>query len=434
LRVFVGVILTGLLISSLLMAIFVSNVTYLDNARFNSLFYSFLLIALLSGLGLFLLILSRQGKKSKESTFTSTTRNEEFIMGTISMLVKELKERHRELETFNENILQSVPSGVLTINNNGIITKINEAGRSIICGASNSLDSNVVGRPINEVIKGEFLEYILKNEFIKREEVLVELGGRKVWLGFSISPLMDRNKKVIGKSIIFTDITEFKELQARAKLKDTLQGLGEMAAGIAHELRNPMSVISGYASILKKKADSSLQPIVDAITKEIALMDRIITDFLSFAKYEEPAPVPVDIERLIKEIADEIRGSVSNHYLISLQIEPCVLHADEILLRQALKNLIQNAIEAMPEGGEVTIKGVKGDAEYLISISDTGKGIPDEIKEKIFIPFFTTKEKGTGLGLSIVHKVITAHGGEVFFDSTKEGTTFTLKLPVWWRK
>jgi len=413
-RILIGTALTGILISTIFIIALQKSITP-----------SIMIIALLAGFGLLTILVS---SIKFSSSRTRQTENE-FMMETIKELVSQMKNRQMELDIFNENILQSVPSGVISINNDGIITKINEAGMKIIG------KTEVVGKPISEILGGPLLNYIIKSEFIKREEVLSEFNGRKVWLGFSVSPLMDRNKKTIGKIITFTDITEFKELQSRMKLRDTLQGLGEMAAGIAHELRNPMGVIVGYANILRKKvellpspSDSLIEPIVDAIIKEINLMDRIITDFLTFARYEEPNLVSIEIKELIDGIINSL--SLQPIYNLNLEIEPHVIEADEVLLRQAIKNLIQNSVEAMPEGGRLSVKGKKEEGYYLISISDTGKGIPDEIREKIFIPFFTTKEKGTGLGLSIVHKAISAHGGEVFFDSNEEGTTFTLRLPV----
>lgn len=110
-------------------------------------------------------------------------------------------------------------------------------------------------------------------------------------------------------------------------------------------------------------------------------------------------------------------------------MEDSIIEADETLLRQTLKNLIQNAIEAMPDGGILKIDGSLKGKDYILSIRDSGKGIPEDIREKVFIPFFTTKPHGSGLGLSIVHKAITAHGGEVTFESSPQGTTFTLRIP-----
>lgn len=405
-----------LMLGALLIAIFFSSVVFIlsqQNPNPVALF-----IALMTGIGFIIILLS-----SIRSSGYSRQREKEFLMETMHHLISQLKDRHVELDIFNENILQSVPSGVMSINKDGIITKINEAGMKIL------KRRDAQGRPVSEVIGEPLLKYIITEESIKREEVLCEISGEKVWLGFSISPLLDRNKNSIGKIITFTDITEFKELQSRIKLRERLEGLGEMAAGIAHELRNPMAVITGYANILKKKVDPSLREVVELLEKEISLMDNIIRDFLSFARYEEPNLIAINLERLVQEVMEGL--SISQGIELSVEIGPSEgLMADETLLRQALRNLIQNSLDAMPEGGRLTIKGERGDNYYRISVSDTGKGIPAEIQEKIFLPFFTTKERGTGLGLAIVHKVVTAHGGEITFETSERGTTFIVSLPL----
>lgn len=407
-RVLIGAILIGIFITTTSLLLLSESINPI-----------LIITALISGIGvIFILILSLRHPPSKK-------REEEFMMETFRELVSQMKERHIELDIFNENILQSVPSGVMSINREGIITKINEAGIYILGR------SDITGRHISEVMEGPLLEYIMNREYLKREEVLCEFSGRKVWLGFSISPLKDRNKNVIGKIVTFTDITEFKELQERMKLRETLQGLGEMAAGIAHELRNPMAVLRGYADILRKKADPTLWPIIESMTKEINLMDSIIRDFLTFARYDEPNLVSISIEGLVEDtLSSVIDKKDLSHIMITREIEPFLIKADETLLKQAIKNLLQNAIEAMPDGGVLTIKGKRDEGFYILSVSDTGKGIPEDLREKVFIPFFTTKEGGTGLGLSIVHKAITAHGGDVYFETSEKGTTFTLRIPL----
>lgn len=385
-----------------------------------------IIILVLGATGLVLLMLT-----SFKSLRQERIHGNEFMLHTLRELISELKSKQIILNIFNENILQSVPSGVMSIDNNGVITKINEAGKEILN------KGDITGKHISEVIGRPLLEYILNNEYIKREEVLCEISSKKVWLGFSISPLRDRDKKIIGKIIIFTDITEFKELQLRSKLREQLQGLGEMAAGIAHELRNPMAVLSGYASMLKKKSSSTeetkaLIPIIDAISREVALMDNIIKDFLQFARYDEPELASVNIKKVTEEVISSLLEndpSISSKITIQSNMEDSIIEADETLLRQTLKNLIQNAIEAMPDGGILKIDGSLKGKDYILSIRDSGKGIPEDIREKVFIPFFTTKPHGSGLGLSIVHKAITAHGGEVTFESSPQGTTFTLRIP-----
>jgi two-component system sensor histidine kinase HydH len=213
------------------------------------------------------------------------------------------------------------------------------------------------------------------------------------------------------------------------ELRSRLSSLGEISAGIAHELRNPMGVIAGYTKLLSKKADESLKPTVDAIAKEINVMNRIISDFLSFAKPAEPNISDVDLKGMIKNCVSVLAGGRGD-IKANLNINGLpAIKGDEILLRQAFTNLIQNAIESMPKGGELSIRSSLGDS-IEVSVSDTGPGIAENIVNKIFLPFFTTKDKGTGLGLSIVQKIIVSHGGNIFVESSNNGTTFRIRFPL----
>jgi signal transduction histidine kinase len=213
------------------------------------------------------------------------------------------------------------------------------------------------------------------------------------------------------------------------ELRSRLSSLGEISAGIAHELRNPMAVIAGYTQLLSKKADLSLKPTVDAITKEINVMNRIITDFLSFARPAELAISDVYLKKIIENCI-AILVSERNDIKTHLDIEQLpVIKGDEVLLRQAVTNLIQNAVEAMPAGGDLTIKSSTDDF-FEVTVSDTGHGISEDMADKIFLPFFTTKDRGTGLGLSLVQKIIVSHGGTIFVDSSDRGATFRIRLPL----
>ena len=161
-------------------------------------------------------------------------------------------------------------------------------------------------------------------------------------------------------------------------------------------------------------------------------MDRIISDFLSFARPVELILSKINLSEIISSCVSSIAG-ISGRDIseVLLDIDKSVfISGDEILLRQAFTNLIQNAIDAMKDGGKLSFGYAKAGGYAEITVSDTGHGIPEGIKDKIFLPFYTTKEKGTGLGLAIVHKIITSHGGAIRVDSTSSGTTFRLRLPV----
>ncbi|MEW6570080.1 MAG: ATP-binding protein [Nitrospirota bacterium] len=371
-----------------------------------------------------------------------------FVVDTFRELVAKLKEKEKELdilrqkaedrataiEDYNENILQSVPSGVISFDEDMRITKVNHAAEKIL----EIKREMILGKNHDHVLDKPITNLLNERRFIERGEIsYTTVSGKRIWLGLTLSPLKDSFGNTIGQILVFTDLTHLKAIESQVMLRDKLSSLGEISAGIAHELRNPMGVIAGYTKLLSRKVDNSLKPTVDAILKEILVMDRIISDFLSFARMTELSLSDVDIRKILKS---SLTSVVSKRKDIRLNLnidELPTIKGDEIFLRQAFINLIQNSVEAMPQGGELTIKGSALSYEggnVNVSISDTGHGISEDIRDKIFLPFFTTKEKGTGLGLAIVHKIIVSHGGTISVISSGKGTTFDIRLPLEFHK
>ena len=264
---------------------------------------------------------------------------------------------------------------------------------------------------------------------VRVDTAYTDSSGRRLWIGLALSPLKDSSEEVIGQLLVFTDLTELKAFQSQKELRDRLSTLGEMSAGIAHELRNPMGVISGYTKILSKKVDESLKPAVLAINREIDVMNRIITDFLTFAHPAEPVISKADLAAIVQNCSEMLDdGSQKVVFHADMSCLP-VIRADEVMIRQALTNLFQNAVEAMPEGGEISVSCSMNGRNLNLAIADTGHGIPENIIDRIFLPFYTTKERGTGLGLAIVHKIIVSHGGSIRAESSSEGTVFFITFP-----
>ncbi|MCE5194246.1 MAG: PAS domain-containing protein [Nitrospiraceae bacterium] len=364
-----------------------------------------------------------------------------FVVDTFHELVAKLKEKEKELEvlkkiaeqraedveSYNKNILQSVPSGVISFDNGLKIKSINIAAQKILLLRS----EDVIDKSYNEFLIQPITNLIKESSFIERADVQYKIStGRTLRLGLTYSPLLDNAEKKIGSILVFTDLTELKALESQAELRKRLSNLGEMSAGIAHEIRNPLGVIAGYAKLLSRKLDPALLPTVDAITKEIEIMDRIILDFLSFAKPIEVVPTKINLYEMISSCFFHISTDKKN-IDATIDIDKLLnISGDEVLLRQAFTNLIQNAAESMKNGGRLAFRYAQQDKYAEIEISDTGHGIPEGIKDKIFLPFYTTKEKGTGLGLAIVHKIIISHGGTISVESAETGTTFRLKLPI----
>ncbi|MBI5848115.1 MAG: PAS domain-containing protein [Nitrospirae bacterium] len=303
----------------------------------------------------------------------------------------------------------------------------------ILCPALDILELNeddVIGKPCREIFRSPIREMIEERRVVVRAETAYTCsGGKRLWIGLALSPLRDSTQAVIGHLLVFTDLTELKAFQSQKELRDRLSTLGEMSAGIAHELRNPMAVISGYTRILSRKADDSLKPAVTAINKEVDVMNRIITDFLTFARPADPVFGRVDLAALIKGCVEAIEETAQKISITVLISDVPMIKADEVFMRQAISNLLQNAVEAMPDGGKIAFTCAQDTECVLLTMSDTGHGIPENIMDKIFLPFYTTKERGTGLGLAIVHKIIVSHGGTIRAESSPQGTVFTLALP-----
>jgi two-component system sensor histidine kinase AtoS len=364
-----------------------------------------------------------------------------FVVDTFHDLVAKLKENEKELErlkafaeekagrmeAYNENILQSVPSGVVSVDNSLKIKSVNQAAERIL-----GVDSReIIKRNFNEVFNEPLTALIKDNRTVSRVEYqYVTSDRRHIWLGITTSQLKNAEGEKIGLIFVFTDLTDIKALQAEVELKQRLSQLGEMSAGISHELRNSMSVISGYAKLLGKKADTSMMSTVDAISAEIDNMNKIISELLAFAKPTVLNTERVDLNRLVEETAASVTGN-SNALKVSMNLHETVsINADKVLLRQALTNLFVNAAEAMPGGGSLEIELSRARNKAEIRIRDTGNGIPEDIRQKIFLPFFTTKDEGTGFGLALVQKIIVSHGGSIEVESKDgEGTTFRITLP-----
>lgn len=212
---------------------------------------------------------------------------------------------------------------------------------------------------------------------------------------------------------------------------EKLTALGRISAGLAHEIRNPLTSIKVLFQTFKDNPSLTKED-MKVVLSAAQQMDDLLTRFLRFAKSDEFNMSDVYINSLIKQVLNLVHFQIKNQSIeVNLQLTklPPVM-ADRTMLQQALLNLVLNAIEAMPESGTLTISSKMENDSAIVSIRDTGSGIPEDIKDKVFDPFFTTKADGTGLGLSIVYNIANLHNGEISFETNREGTTFTLRIPV----
>lgn len=383
-----------------------------------------------------------KAQAQEQSSDKRETSEVGFVVDTFHGLVAKLKEKERELESlrksaedradiiesYSEYILESVTSGVLSLDRALNITRMNSAAERILETAR----AGAIGKTVSYAVKGQLAEIIAGREEVERGEAqFIAPSGKRLWLGFTLTPLFDKEKNAIGKLFVFTDLTELKALEAQAELRQRLSSLGEMAAGIAHELRNPMAVIAGYARLLGRQVEGQAAKTVEAVSKEVVVMDKIISDFLSFARPAELNLRGVNLRELISECSAGLHPE-DRGITLDVDVEASLeLRGDPVLLRQAFTNLLQNAAEAMESGGKISVSARPAGGAVEVIVADTGHGIPLAIKDRIFLPFYTTKGRGTGLGLAIVHRIIVQHGGSIEALSAEgQGAVFRLRLPL----
>ncbi len=347
---------------------------------------------------------------------------------------------YEELEAINKNIVQSISSGLITINKDSQITFLNQAAEELTgYSLAKAFNTN-----INEIFKGINLVSSSKLRGVNRFEFkYTKNRGKELYLGFSLSSLKDIKGNDLGKILIFQDLTKFKEMEEQLKMTDKLAAIGKMAAGIAHEIRNPMASISASIQMLQQEValDRDNQKLMDIILRESDRLNSLITDFLLFAKPSKLIKEAVPLNLVIDETIQLLRHSPmysSDIKIIREFNDDLLIIADPKQLRQVFFNLFINSFEAMPNGGELRLttrrgimRGNKMKDHVEIVVKDTGAGIPDKIIDQIYDPFFTTKEHGTGLGLAIVYRIIEHHDGHIFLNmKVSEGTEFHLLFPV----
>jgi signal transduction histidine kinase len=253
-------------------------------------------------------------------------------------------------------------------------------------------------------------------------------------LGVSTSILRDKRGGTRGVAVLFRDITELKRLEREVSFKEKMAALGEMSAGIAHEFRNSLASILGYGKLLRRRAkDESQTPYIESLIDECMSMETTIRRFLDFARPEEIEIEEFDLTRVLKEVFKHFSKQAARMEIslrASLPDDPIVVGGDPELLKRAILNVVQNAVEATPKGGDVELVLSETKRGVHLVVKDAGVGIDSETRDQAFTPFFTTKKSGTGLGLSIVQKIVAAHKGSVSLKSAVgSGTKVTIDLP-----
>jgi two-component system sensor histidine kinase PilS (NtrC family) len=343
-----------------------------------------------------------------------------------------------DLALLHQNTIRCLSSGLVTVTLEGAITSINEAACEIL-GIS---ELAALGKPLAHRIPG--LKTVLEEAgpvgSVRRHEVdAIRVDGIRR-LGVSATPLSDHTGRVIGRVIHFQDLTELRRMELAVQRSERLAGIGRLAAGIAHEIRNPLASISGSVELLKSLpgADTDTRQLVDIAVREVERLDRLIADLLDYARPRNEERQPLDLAEVATEIAKAFNHERRDRdvQLVVDTAAGAVIDGGSGQIRQVLWNLIRNATDSMPEGGTIRIataleEKTGGAREAVLSVVDSGVGIPPEDLDRIFEPFFSTKPSGTGLGLATVARIVEDHRGTVDIQSDPgRGTTFTLRFPA----
>lgn len=342
------------------------------------------------------------------------------------------------LRALHERIVESIRSGVVTTDLAGRIYTFNAAAEEI----TSYRESDVRGQDAS-IFFGDMTDHIseamkasdLKSTGPRFEADCLTAEGLRVRLGFSISPLFSEAGETTGTVITFQDLTQIRALEETSRRQDQLAAIGRMAASIAHEIRNPLAAMRGSIQMLRHemKGDSSQAELMEIILRESDRLNRIITDFLNYARPRSLSHSRVDVGELLHQTFTLLRYSpeIGDQQLVEEEIidGPLIADADPEQLQQVFWNLARNALHAMPNGGTLRAQLARNSKNRLrITFSDTGNGMSPEQVERLFEPFSSTTG-GTGLGLSIVYQIIREHGGTINVRSREgQGTTITIEL------
>ena len=345
----------------------------------------------------------------------------------------------KHLEKLNERIVSCIRSGLITTNLGGAITVFNSAAEEI----TEKKSSDVLETPVQSVIGEELWLKIQSVDPLKdlrplRHEFWVTMAdGEKRFWGFSVSPLMGKEGRLFGYIIAFQDLTEIQRLGEEIRLKEKMAAIGRMAAGIAHEIRNPLTSIRGSAEVLRSRLTLQERDarLMDIMLRESDRLNKFVEDFLCFARPGKQPKHSVELVSLLRDTSTLLENNPEVRKMHSIILRPEIaqiaIHGNPDQLKQVFWNLSQNALRAMPEGGTLTIQiATAQDGGARITFQDTGIGMTREEKENLFQPFQSGFKTGTGLGLSIVFQIMDDHKGRISYESEKgRGTTVNLYLP-----
>ncbi|MCM3068068.1 ATP-binding protein [Priestia flexa] len=332
-------------------------------------------------------------------------------------------------KTYREQILNSLPVGIITVDHYNNHLFLNAAVKKMLMISL----SDVQHALHHEGNDNEAFWRILREKKVKKhQKVTYQLNQEERCLLVSQSQLVDDENNVVGRIFHFIDITDTEQLERRMHQSEKLALVGELAAGAAHEIRNPLAVIHGFLSLMNHglSVDERKSFQVELLLKELERINSIVEEMLMLAKPRAPVMKAKRIDYVLEEIISFITAN-NQAFTIQVEMEKAMVWIDDKQIKQVVHNLLRNSIEAMGGAGRMEITGMVKRNQYCIYLKDSGTGIPKEVQKSIFYPFTTSKENGTGLGLTIVKTILQNHGGDIeLVETSEKGTTFMMTLPI----
>jgi two-component system sensor histidine kinase HydH len=361
--------------------------------------------------------------------------------GWISLLVAQnysiSQQTLKRIQAFTGMLISRLPVGIIATDQEGRIRTFNSAAAEL---TGISINNAVNKPPENSLpsVLAEHLSNLSESEEISDKEISLSRGDDELTVHLSSLPVYSRENIFMGRVLLLYDLSEIKRLERKVQRHDRLVALGKMAAGVAHEVRNPLSSIKGFATLLGKKFQqgSDEQKSANLLVQEAERLNRSISELLNYARPTPLTLVDVDLRELLTDslkLVSTDATSLDIDLLLEADPDLPVIQVDPDRIKQVLLNILLNGFQAMEHGGKIVVRALKSENgnDIEIKIEDNGCGIPEEILENILDPYFTTKPEGTGLGLAMAYKIIEEHGGTLHFDSVlHQGTTVTITLPL----
>ncbi len=348
-----------------------------------------------------------------------------------------------QVKTLMRNILQSIPTGVLTIDSRGIVTSLNSAAERLLGLRA----AAAIRRPVADVLQtapdlaGWMHSALAGERLVQESDLTLSVdGGRRVTVRASASELRDESGHSDGLVILLRDITEVNRLESQLRRSDKLAALGTLAAGVAHEVKNPLHALSLNLHLLQQEVDpresstAEVKGYFGILHSELHRIHRIVENFLRFSKPSIPEVQPLDLNGLLERVLSLVAFDAADHGVsIETAFDPTLqsVPGDEGQLSQVFLNLVINALQAMPTGGVLLLASGNPTGWAEVAVRDSGEGIEREILPHVFDPYLTTRPRGVGLGLAIAHRIVEGHRGTIDIESeVGKGTTIVVRLPL----